>query len=257
MNSVLLRFDRVGKCFQIYQVRKTLFRLGHHLSRGVPLKRELWALRGVSFEAAAGEKIALLGRNGAGKTTLLRLAAGIFQPTEGVVHRHADIAPLFRYGIGLNPHLSVLDNIYVIGAFYGLLKRQLQGKADAILQFSELGEFAHVPVKSLSLGQVLRLSFAVFIQSEEKFLAFDESTYLGDLGFQRKVEAYLDRLMRDPERTVLMASHSLETIRRYCQRAIWLERGEIKEIGPPDAVVQHYSEFCIQGAGSVSDRCVL
>lgn len=240
MNRILLELEDVGKRFEIYQVQKTLFRLGRNLVRGIPLKRELWALRHVSLRVEEGEKIALVGRNGAGKTTLLRLASGIYAPTEGRILRHASLSPLLRFGVGLNPQLSVLDNLYIVGAFCGLTRREVAAKRDAIFEFSGLGEFQFVPVKKLSSGQQLRLFFSVFIHTEEDFLAFDESTSFGDLEFQMKVLSYLDRLMRDPRKTVLLASHAFDTLKQYCGRALWLEAGELREIGPVDEVERHY-----------------
>ena len=248
-NGALLRFDEVSKRFTVFQNERTLFRLTRKIAQRALVKKEIWALKGVSLEIAEGEKVAVLGRNGSGKTTLFRVAAGIFRPTSGRVIREKPLVPLFRYGLGLAPDLAVLDNIFLLGAFHGLVAKEVKKKLEAILAFSELEEFLYVPVKKLSSGQVQRLNFSVFMQSETDFLAFDESTALADLEFQLKVSRYFDELMRSGK-TVLMASHDLEFLGASCQKGIWLERGEIRQTGPVREVIRAYQEFCAAEASS-------
>jgi len=238
----ILKLENVGKRFRIYKTQKTLFRLAKSLAQRIPISQTLWALRNVSLEIEEGEKVALIGRNGAGKTTLFRVASGIYQPTEGTVLRSRTLTPLFKYGIGMNPHLAVIDNIYLLGAFYGLTVSGVKKKIEEILAFSELEKFLYLPVKNLSSGQIGRLSFSVFIQSQKAFLAFDETTALADLAFQKKMAEYF-RQMMSSEMTVLMASHNLEELKYYCQRAVWVEQGEIRKIGPVQGVMGEYNAF--------------
>ena len=240
MSQPLLRLENVGKLFHIYKAQKTLFRLAGSIARRIPAYQTLWALKDISIDVNEGEKIAFVGRNGAGKTTLFRVACGIYLPTEGRVTRKAVLKPLFRYGTGMNPYLAVIDNIYLLGAFYGLSIREVDVKLEEILAFSELEKFLYLPVKNLSAGQIGRLCFSVFIQGRDSFFAFDETTALADLAFQKKMSDYFKRMMGSPEKTVLMAAHNLEELKTHCQRAVWLEAGRVRMDGPCGEVVDAY-----------------
>lgn len=240
MSQPLLRLENVGKLFHIYKAQKTLFRLAGSLAQRIPAYQTLWALKDISLDVNEGEKIAFVGRNGAGKTTLFRVACGIYLPTEGCVTRNAVLKPLFRYGTGMNPYLAVIDNIYLLGAFYGLSVREVDERLEEILVFSELEKFLYLPVKNLSAGQIGRLCFSVFIHGRDNFFAFDETTALADLAFQKKMSEYFKRMMSSPEKTVLMAAHNLEELKIHCQRAIWLEAGSVRMDGPCEEVVAAY-----------------
>jgi|GEM_PF-817122 len=244
MSPVILKANNISKRFEIYLVRKTLFRLAKTVAQRLPLSHELWALHRISLEVRQGDKIAVIGRNGSGKTTLFRLLSGIYAPTEGTIEAACPVRPLFRYGMGMNPQMTVLDNIFLIGSFYGLSVPDIRNRMETILAFSELDKLAYVPVKNLSAGQIGRLTFSVFIQNQEDFLAFDESTAMADNPFQAKMGSYFSRLMADETKTVLMASHNLNELRRYCKTAIWLESGQIARTGPVDEVASAYEEFC-------------
>lgn len=252
--SPLLRMQNVGKLFHIYKAHKTLFRLASSLARKIPAYQTLWALKGISLDVQKGEKIAVIGPNGAGKTTLFRVVCGIYRPTEGCIIRNELLKPLFRYGTGMNPYMAVIDNIYLLGAFYGLSVREVNARLEEILAFSELEKFLYLPVKNLSAGQVGRLCFSVFIQSRDDFFAFDETTALADLSFQKKMSEYFKRMMSSPEKTVLMAAHNLEEIKAYCQRAIWLDEGRVRMDGPCEEVVGAYRASCEGIPGAASAR---
>ncbi len=242
--SFLLKMENIGKQFRVLRVQKTLFRLGLSLSQGEKLQRELWALRDISLEINAGEKVAVVGLNGAGKTTFFRIASGILSPTEGRLQRRAALVPHFSYRIGMNPHLSVLDNIYLLAAFYGILAREIEPLIPEILTFSDLADFLSVPVRLLSTGQIQRLAFAVFIQNHHSFLAFDENPVVGDLIFQKRSGHYFNQLMHDPDKTVLIASHSMELLTRLCRRGLWLHEGRLQMDGPVQQVAKAYQTFC-------------
>jgi len=245
VNPVILSFQNVSKMFHVYQSQRTLFRIASSVIQGKRLARSLWALRDVTFEIRKGDKIAVIGRNGAGKTTLFRVAAGIYKPTSGRIQQKENVKSLFRYGLGLNAQLSVLDNIYLMGAYYGMLVAEVRKKLDEILDFSELEEFLYAPVKHLSSGQVQRLCFSVFIQSRESFMAFDESTSMADLRFQKKVGMFFDDLFRS-DQTLLLASHNLSDLAARCRHAIWLEKGGLQAYGPTAEVIKGYQDFCDQ-----------
>jgi ABC-type polysaccharide/polyol phosphate transport system ATPase subunit len=244
---MVLRVEGVGKKFMIDVRKRTVFQWLRSKHDEQPLCRDFWALKDVSFEVLSGEKIALIGRNGAGKTVLLRVVTGIFQPTEGTIHRTQPITPLFRYSLGVDPQLSVLDNIYVVGAFYGLLKKEIDQKLVEILDFCELKDFLLLPVKNLSSGQSQRLNFSIFIHARNSFLAFDEATVFSDFSFRQKTDAYFDQVMAS-DKTILMTSHDLGRLERYCPKAIWLEQGRILESGPTAGILDRYRKFCTKEA---------
>lgn len=238
MSDTILKAANISKCFRIYTQEKTLFRLSKSLLSKNPLKEELWALKNISLEIFKGEKIALLGANGAGKTTLLRILSDIIEPTTGTIEGTLP-HPLFRYGVGLDASLPVIDNVYLLGAFHGLTVAEVNSRMDAIIQLAELAPFLYVPVRKLSTGQRQRLLFSVFIQSDYPFLAFDESTSSADLKFKKTVHTYFKNLMTS-DKTVLLTSHSLPFLEKYCTRAIWLDRGEIRREGNPAEVIEAY-----------------
>lgn len=244
MSRTLLKLSGMGKRFEIFKVKQTLFNLAQDVVQRLPLSEEFWALKDINLEVREGDKIAVIGRNGAGKSTLFRVMSGIYDPTEGSIEASAPVRPLFRYGTGMNGYMAVLDNIYMLGAFYGLSVSEVRKKIPEILAFSELEKFVYLPVKNLSSGQIGRLSFSVFIQNRENFLAFDESTAMADILYQKKMGEYFKKMMADDSKTVLMASHSVDDLKRYCRTAVWLEKGRIMKAGPVSEVLEEYRSFC-------------
>jgi len=245
MSETILKAVDLSKCFKIYTQQRTLFRLSQSLISKNPIKKELWALKNISFEISRGEKLAILGANGAGKTTLLRLLAEILEPTSGHIECCELPHPLFKYGMGMNPILPVIDNVYLLGAFHGLSVEEINKKIDEIISFAELEPFLYVSLRSLSSGQKQRLLFSVFIQSHRSFLAFDESTSAADLRFKTAIGVYFDKLMNS-SKTLIMTSHNLQFLSQHCTRAIWLEKGEIKEIGNPKALIKDYKKYALK-----------
>jgi ABC-2 type transport system ATP-binding protein len=144
----------------------------------------------------------------------------------------------------MNPLLSVLANIYIMAAFYGIVVKEIHEKIQDILDFSELEAFAQTPVRFLSTGQMLRLTFAVFTQTRDNFLAFDENPGFGDLRFEQKARQYFNQLIADPEKTILMASHDLDMLPQYCHRALWIHEGLLRMDGPVPEVLKAYRDFC-------------
>lgn len=239
MSEPILKVQGLGKCFKIYKQQRTLFRLSQSLLTKNPIKEKLWALKDIQFEIYSGEKLALIGANGAGKTTLLRLLSNILSPTEGQIIGSKRPHPLFKYAVGLDPVLPVIDNVFLLGAFHGLSVEQVKRKMDKIIEFAGLEAFLYVPVRKLSTGQMQRLFFSVFIRSNQTFMAFDESTSAADILFKRRVNAYFKRLMSS-DKTMIVSSHDLEFLKKHCHRAIWLERGKIRDIGSCEEVIKGY-----------------
>ena len=193
-----------------------------------------------------GEKIGLIGANGSGKSTMLKLISGILQPTSGVVRVKGKIAPLIELGAGFDSELSVMDNIILYGVMLGYSQVEMRSRAQNILEFAELENYALVPVKGLSSGMTARLGFAIATDVKPDILILDEVLSVGDASFKNKCSQRMEEFWQDHV-TVLLVSHSMELIRQNCHKAIWLEQGQIKMIGTTDNVVDEYLQ-CVAPA---------
>ena len=203
--------------------------------------KEFWALKDVSFDIKKGERVALLGLNGAGKSTLLKVIAGVLKATEGSVSKSGVLVPLLELGAGFDPQYTGAENIFLYGAMLGYPKAFLKEKYDEIVEFSELGDFIHVPVKNYSSGMRARLGFSIATLVEPDILILDEVLSVGDVKFRKKSEARI-KAMFDKGITVLFVSHNLKQVRSLCTRAIWLEKGRVVEDGPVETVSEHFEK---------------
>jgi ABC-2 type transport system ATP-binding protein/lipopolysaccharide transport system ATP-binding protein len=241
-----IRLDHVSVSFPIYSagsrsIRARLMAAGsggrigpdgtsHVVVRG---------LEDVSMEIAHGERVALVGRNGAGKTTLLRVMAGIYEPVTGAVTIDGKVAPLFDVGLGMDPESSGYENILLRGLYLGLSKAQIKAKADEIADFTELGSFLGLPLRTYSAGMQARLSFAVSTCIDPEILLLDEGIGAGDAAFLEKASHRLDAFVARAGILVL-ASHSEKLVRQLCTKAILLDRGGIVATGSVDDVLERY-----------------
>lgn len=203
--------------------------------------KEFWALREVSFDVKKGERVAILGLNGAGKSTLLKVIAGVLKATEGTVSRSGVLVPLLELGAGFDPQYTGAENIYLYGAMLGYQKAFLKEKYDEIVEFSELGDFIHVPVKNYSSGMRARLGFSIATLVEPDILILDEVLSVGDVKFRKKSENRIKEMF-DKGTTVLFVSHNLPQVRSLCTRAIWLEQGHLVDDGSVDEVVDRFEK---------------
>ena len=201
------------------------------------------AVKGISFEIKKGEIIGICGKNGSGKSTTLRAIAGIFSPDYGSIDLHGNSISLLSIGVGFQKRLLGLENIYLSGMLLGFNKEQIDEKLDAIIEFSELGNAIHKPVRSYSSGMYSKLAFAITAILEIDIMLIDEVLSVGDVKFKQKSYNKMKELIDDEDRTVVIVSHSSKTLRELCDKVIWLHDGEIKEIGPSNEVVDHYEEF--------------
>lgn len=203
------------------------------------------ALYDVSFDVASGEFFGIIGRNGSGKSTLLKILAGIYQPNHGKVTISGRISPFLELGIGFHPELSGRDNIYLNGTVLGLTKKQIDEKFDEIVDFSELRRFIDQKIKNYSSGMQVRLAFSVSIHANREILLMDEVLAVGDHNFQQKCLAEFERYKREGK-TVVLVSHDLRTVQKYCERSLLLRDGKVQAVGPSEEVGKLYLEQSAQ-----------
>ncbi|MBU2103031.1 MAG: ATP-binding cassette domain-containing protein [Candidatus Omnitrophota bacterium] len=239
MSTFCVKADRICKKFFIPARANTTLNAIKTLLRKQALGKDLWALREISFEIRSGEKIAIIGPNGSGKTTLLRIVSGIYLPTSGNIVVEGAPRPLFNIASGLSNDLSVVDNIDLFGAVHGLARTFIEEHIDSILKDAGLGDVRFTLMKDLSRGQRQRLALSTFFQVNDKFLIFDESLTYVDQSFSSRCESYFEQLVHS-SRTVIMVSHDIDFLSKYCSRALWIDKGEIRMHGEIGAVIQEY-----------------
>ena len=200
------------------------------------------ALQGLSFEIARGEKVGLVGRNGAGKSTLLRIMAGIYPPASGSVWRAPELSvALLSIGLGFKPDLTGRENALLAAVLQGMSKSEARSRLSAIGEFTELGRFYDEPVKTYSSGMRSRLGFATGLLLDTDILLLDEILSVGDHGFRNKAREALTEKFTE-QRTVVLVHHAQHAIREVCSRAIWLERGSVRQDGDVNEVLAAYGE---------------
>jgi lipopolysaccharide transport system ATP-binding protein len=265
MSNVAIRAEGLGKQFFIGGVREqhdsirellvgavtAPFRRAANLLRGqaaaaAELNEAFWALREVSFEVAHGEVVGIVGRNGAGKSTLLKILSRITEPDEGGADIYGRVGSLLEVGTGFHPELTGRENIFLNGAIIGMRRVEIERKFDEIVAFSEVERFIDTPVKHYSSGMYLRLAFAVAAYLEPEILLVDEVLAVGDAAFQKKCLGKMGSVAREG-RTILFVSHNMAAVTQLCQRAIWLDKGRIRQSGPAAEVVAAYLSAGTQG----------
>ncbi len=242
INNVSMKFNLgVEKGFSLKEGFVNLFDPKYHKKRKeIKKKNEFWALSDIDFDIKKGEVVGLIGSNGAGKSTLLKIVSGVMKPTKGSVKVYGNICPMIELGAGFDQDLTARENIYLNGAIMGYSKSFLDSKFKEIVEFSELEEFLDVPVKNFSSGMIARLAFSVATIVEPEVLIVDEILSVGDIAFQAKSEEKMLSMITGGT-TVLYVSHSLESIKKLCDRVIWIDKGKIRKIGGID-VCDEYQE---------------
>lgn len=245
-NSKIIELDAVSVAFPIYHggsrsLKKSLLyrssagRIGRDANQRVTIE----ALQNVSFSMATGDRVALIGSNGAGKTTLLRVLAGIYEPTVGMATVRGRISPMFDVGLGIDSDLSGFDNIRIRGLVLGMTKQEIEQRLPEIADFTELGDYLDMPVRVYSAGMTLRLTFAIATCFKPEILLMDEWIVAGDAHFMEKAERRVNNFVRDAS-VLVLASHDIEICRRWCNKALWLERGAVRQFGDIDSVIEAY-----------------
>lgn len=199
-------------------------------------------LDGINFDIQKGEFFGIVGRNGSGKSTLLKLIAGVYSPTGGSIDVNGGLTPFIELGVGFNHELSGRDNIYLNGALLGFSHAQMEGMYDEIVEFAELGPFMDQKLKNYSSGMQVRLAFSIAIKSKNDILLFDEVLAVGDEAFQRKCLDVFEQYKAEGQ-TVVLVTHDMETVRKFCTSALLLDSGKILKIGQPHQVAKTYSDI--------------
>ena len=225
------------KCVKSLSMRKSLF----HLRKS---KLEVYeALRGISFEVKKGEIMGIVGKNGSGKSTLLRAIAGIFSADSGSIELESDSVSLLSIGVGFQKKLSGRENIILSGMLLGFSEQEVRDKMDEIIEFAYLGKFIDMPVKTYSSGMYSKLAFSITAVLETDIMLIDEVLSVGDAKFKKKSYKKMQELIMDENRTVVIVSHSTETLEKLCTSLLWLHEGEIKMQGDTKTVLDAYNEF--------------
>ena len=234
----------LSKKYPIYKQRGDKLRELLGLTRS-PLHQEFWALREVSFVVEAGQTLGIIGDNGSGKSTLLQILAGIMRQSLGDCFVEGKVAALLELGSGFNPEFTGRENVFMNGAILGMERRQMELRFDLIARFAEIGDFMEQPVKTYSSGMFMRLAFAVAVNVDPEILLVDEALAVGDLVFQHRCMHRMNQL-RQKGKTIVLVTHDLSAITKFCDRAILLDKGRLLEDDKPEAVVQKYRALAFE-----------
>lgn len=241
--DIAIKVEGVYKDFDLpHEAQNSLkTRILHPMSKGKNIEKQ-HALKDISFEIKKGEFFGIVGRNGSGKSTLLKILAGIYTPTKGKVTVNGSLTPFIELGVGFNPELTGRENVYLNGAMLGFSTKEMEAMYDEIVDFAELEKFMDQKLKNYSSGMQVRLAFSVAIRAKSDILLLDEVLAVGDEAFQRKCFGYFRKLKKD-KKTVILVTHDMAAIRAYCDRAVMINEGSVKEKYQPEKVSIAYSRL--------------
>ena len=251
--EIAIRVERLSKYYHMYdrpqdRLKQSIVPRFQRLFGRTPTEyaRLFWALRDVSFDVARGESIGIIGRNGSGKSTLLQMICGTLTPASGTVQVDGRVAALLELGSGFNPEFTGRENVYLNGSVLGLSTAEIDQRYEAIARFAGIGDFINQPVKTYSSGMVVRLAFAVSVSVQPDVLVVDEALAVGDMAFQQQCLQRLNDL-RDAGTTIVLVTHDIMLTRNYCQRVVYLEKGQVKAIGDAESVGEMYLKDMLAG----------
>lgn len=199
-------------------------------------------LDGISFDVYDGDFVGIIGRNGSGKSTLLKLMASIYEPTAGNIYVNGGLTPFIELGVGFNAELSGRDNVYLNGALLGFSRKQMDGMYDEIVEFAGLEPFMEQKLKNYSSGMQVRLAFSIAVKADNDILLFDEVLAVGDANFQEKCIKQFEKL-KSQGRTIVLVTHSMDMVAKFCNRAILIDSGKVTFIGGPQQAIEKYNEL--------------
>ena len=238
----MIKAENIGVRFELSRNRSASFR--RRMAETLKGKKDdkpkyFWALKDVSFTLEKGDILGLVGSNGSGKSTLLRVIGGIYYPDEGQMTVNGTVSTLLSLGTGFKQELAGIDNIYLNGVTMGFSRKEIDAQLQKIIEFAELGQFINEPVKNYSSGMKARLGFAISVHLMRDIMLIDEILGVGDYKFKAKSRDKMMELIRDG-RTIVLVSHNLDTITDHCTKAIWIDKGVLRESGDPEMVVESY-----------------
>jgi ABC-2 type transport system ATP-binding protein len=259
MDDIAIKVDAVYKDFKLPHEQtgsiKSFFtsRIKHiHKDKGYEIQH---ALKDISFEIKRGEFFGIVGRNGSGKSTLLKMLAGIYQPNKGNISVSGRLVPFIELGVGFNSELTGRENIYLNGAMLGFTKKEIDDRYDDIVEFAELEKFMDQKLKNYSSGMQVRLAFSLAIRAETDILLVDEVLAVGDADFQRKCFRYFKKLKKE-KKTVVFVTHDMNAVREYCDRAAFIEKSELVDIGEPDVIARQYEKLLMPKSEGTQDDVI-
>ncbi len=249
MTAPVVTVDNLSLCYRLARQRlPSLKEYAIHWLKGTLVYQDFWALRDVGFTVGQGEVLGIVGRNGAGKSSLLKVIAGVLDATRGDVRVEGRVAPILQLGTGFDPELTGRENIFLNGMLLGHTRREIHASVDAIIDFSELGEFIHSPIRTYSSGMLGRLGFSIATAWIPEVLILDEIFAAGDAAFTRKCERRVAEF-RAAGATILVVSHAPHQILENCSRCLWLDRGILLADGEPREILERYHESTLAVAG--------
>lgn len=238
MNDIAIKVENLTKVYHLYDKPQDRLKEALH-----PFKKkyhhDFYAIENVSFEVKRGETVGIIGKNGAGKSTLLKMITGVLTPTSGKIEVNGKVASLLELGAGFNPEMTGMENIYLNGTLMGFTEEEMDKKVDAIVEFANIGEFIHQPVKMYSSGMFARLAFSVAINVDADILIVDEALSVGDMLFQAKCISKMSALMEEGM-TILFVSHDIHAVRSLCTKGVYLVNGRSVLVGDAGEVVDRY-----------------
>lgn len=251
-NESAIKVAEISKSFKLpTENTNSLKRTIVNYFQGIKGYREQKVLRNISFDVEKGDFFGIVGRNGSGKSTLLKIISQIYVPEHGSVEINGKLVSFIELGVGFNQELSGKENVYLNGALLGFSTAEIDEMYGDIVEFAELGDFMNQKLKNYSSGMQVRLAFSVAIQSKSDILVLDEVLAVGDEAFQRKCNDYFMQA-REDKKTIVLVTHSMDAVRKYCNKAMMIDKGEVKIIGTPEDVANQYSLSNVTDTGSAT-----
>ncbi len=243
MDDIAIKVEGVSKSFKLpHEKQSSLKGIFINLFRGSRTYEKQRVLDDVSFEIKKGEFFGIVGRNGSGKSTVLKLISGIYSPNEGTITVNGNLTPFIELGVGFNPELTGRENVYLNGALLGFNRKETAEMYDEIVKFAELKRFMDQKLKNYSSGMQVRLAFSIAIRVNSDILLLDEVLAVGDEAFQKKCFNYFETLKKG-KKTVIIVTHDMNTVKKYCSRALLISEGKIISVGNPTEVTDDYSKL--------------
>lgn len=241
MSNIIIETQNLTKEYKLYSKKSDRLKEALDITKR-QYHTPFYALKNVSFSIERGETIGILGTNGSGKSTLLKILSGVVAPTSGSISVRGKISALLELGAGFNPEYTGLENIALHGTMMGYSSEEMKQKTEEIIRFADIGEYIMQPVKTYSSGMFARLAFAAAINVEPEILIVDEVLSVGDMRFQIKCMNQMKKMMENGT-TILFVSHDISSVRRFCKRSIWINKGEVMLVGETNEVADQYEDY--------------